>query len=214
MPALLRTLHVVSLGLWFGAVCFFTFAGVLILTAFQDVSRLEGPARPPWFPLPQVYEGPRPSPAFPEPLRLEQGSRAFGVAVGSLFTYYFGLQTACAVVALLTALGLRHTSGLRVLRVSVLGLGVLSVLAGWGIERWVDSLRVTRNEATDAALANPTPDTVQAADRARSAFGAAHGVSLLVNFLTLFLALGGLALAAHLPAPQPAPAIPEPVPVS
>src|SRR5260370_26157027 len=84
MLALLRTLHVLSLAIWLGSVVFFTIAGLLIFGAFEEVSRLPREQRPLWFPLPEVYDRDSPGEGFPEPLRLEQGNRAAGQAVGKI----------------------------------------------------------------------------------------------------------------------------------
>ena len=63
------------------------------------------------------------------------------------------------------------------------------------------NLRVPRNELTDAVLQSPAPTAgqVEKAREARATFGKWHGISLLVNFAALGLALLGTVLAAHLP---------------
>jgi hypothetical protein len=203
MLALLRTLHVLSLAVWLGAVVFFTLAGILMFAAFDDVARQPVDQRPSWFPVPAAYEREPPGEGFPEPLRREQGSRAFGVAVGSIFPVYFLLQTVCAGLAVLTALGLAwgRGGGLNTLRLIVCVLGLATVLGGWWLERGTEDLRGPRNELTDAVVQSPAPTAgqVEAAREARAAFGKWHGISLLVNFAALGLALLGTALAAHLP---------------
>jgi hypothetical protein len=204
MLSLYKTVHVLALGLWFGTVVFFTISGVLVFRAFEEVSREPGPERPAWFPLPDRYARDPPSDRFPDPLRLEQGSRAAGTAVGAIFPWYFRLQTICAVLALVTALSLGGAGTAQRARVVVLGLGLATVGLGWWLERVVHDLRTERNRATDAALRSGTPSSeqVRAAEEARAAFGRWHGYSLLVNFATLLLAGAALALAAHLPGAQ------------
>jgi hypothetical protein len=203
MLALVRTVHVLSLAVWLGSVVFFSVAGLLIFGAFEEVSRLPEKSRPSWFPVAPGYEKESPGPGFPEPLRLEQGSRAAGVAVGKVFPVYFALQAGCAALAFLTALALgRSGGGLSTGRKLVYLLGLASVLAGWGLEQRVAELRKPRNDLTDAVLAAPSPtdEQMEAARQARAEFGKWHGYSLLVNFATLGLALVGTALAANLPA--------------
>jgi hypothetical protein len=154
--------------------------------------------------LPSAFDQATPSPRFPDPIRLEQGSRIAGLAVGKLFPWYFAIQTACALVALGSGLVLarfaRPATRLETFRLVVLVLGLLSVLAGWGLERYVEELRVERNGTTDAVLQQPdsAAGMIAAAESARARFGAWHGVSLLVNFAALGLAGLGLALAGHL----------------
>ncbi len=206
MLALLRTLHVLSLAVWFGSVVFFTVSGALMFGAFEKVAGLprDEEPRPGWFPVPPAYQKEPPGDGFPNPTRLEQGSRAFGLAVGSIFPFYFLLQTVCAAVAAATALGLAggRAGKLGPARVVVCLLGLAAVLAGWGLERHVEQLRGPRNRLTEAVLTAPQPTSEQIVEarQARAAFGKWHGISLLVNFATLGLALVGTALAAHLPA--------------
>jgi hypothetical protein len=207
MLALLRTLHVLSLAVWLGSVVFFTVSGVLMSRAFEDLGHLADDDKPrsEWFPIPSDFNKPPPDEGLPASLRKEQGSRAFGVAVGAVFPFYFALQTVCAAVAVVTAAGLAWGRGgkLSTLRVVVCVLGLAAVLGGWGLERYVHQLREPRNDLTDAVLtARPgaTAEQIEKARQARAVFGKWHGISLLVNFTTLGLALAGTVLAAHLPA--------------
>jgi hypothetical protein len=203
MLALIRTLHVLSVALWFGTVAFFTIAGLLLFDAFREVSEKPAGERPLWLPVPAAFEKDLADPAFPRPIRLEQGSRAAGAAVSKIFPVYFLLQAVCAALAVLTAvLLLRHSHlWLGRLRLVVCFLGLASVLAGWWLEHVVSDLRVPRNERMDALLTatDASAELVQQARAARAAFGMWHGVSLLVNFATLGLALAAVCLAAHLP---------------
>jgi hypothetical protein len=192
MNALLRSLHVLAVALWFGSVVFFTLSGVLLFGAFADVSRDE--ERPEWFPLPAIYAGPSPGVGFPDPLRLEQGSRAAGVAVGRIFPAYYGLQAGCGAVALLTAIFLARSpeGGAHRLRVALALLGLLTVLGGWWLEGEVSRLRGPRNALTDEVLrmSSPPAEKVEEARKARATFGTWHGYSLVQNFATLGLAAG------------------------
>lgn len=201
MHPFLRLLHVLAVSLWFGSVAFFTLAGLLIFQAFQEVSSREGDARPLWLPLPQAFAQPAPE-GFPDPLRLEQGSRAAGTAVGKIFPVYYALQTGCGIVALLTAWLLARSGEGHRLRMLLSLLALLTAVGGWWLERRVEELRIPRNELTDRVLtaSAPSDELLAEARQARSAFGRWHGFSLMQNFVTLLLA-GGLTLL--LPGPSP-----------
>jgi acyl phosphate:glycerol-3-phosphate acyltransferase len=192
MLSLLRVTHVFAVALWFGSVAFFTVAGLLIFQSFRDVSALPADQRPPWLPLPEAFARESPD-GFPNPLRLEQGSRAAGVAVGGIFPVYYATQAGCGVVALLTALLLARGDEGRGdgVRLALCGLALATVLGGWRLERRVTELRVPRNELTDQALASPSPaGLIDEAREARAEFGRWHGYSLIQNFVTLVLVAG------------------------
>jgi acyl-phosphate glycerol 3-phosphate acyltransferase len=171
---LARVLHVLALGLWFGAGVFFTFFVALSLFAtFEGLAQ----NRPDWLPLPTSFTK-------------EQGTQLAGVAVGPIFPLYFALQGACGVVALLTAWGWARQSPERVHRIRfvVLALALALVLLGWPVVGKVSELRVARY-AADAAIA----------DAAETAFNTWHMVSLAMSMGAIALAGVGLALAARLP---------------
>src|SRR5687768_208924 len=154
MQPLLRALHSLSVALWFGTVAFFGVAALLIFGAFEDLSRQDAAERPLWLPLPSQYARASPE-GLPDPLRLEQGSRAAGAAVGAVFPVYYAVQAGCAVVALLTAALLARGGEGRWhrLRLALCALALLSVLGGWALERHVKGLQEARNERTDEVLA-------------------------------------------------------------
>jgi hypothetical protein len=208
MNGLLRTVHVLSVALWFGSVAFFTIAGVQIFQAYERESAKKMKAanpeekREPWFPVPAEYAKETPADSgLPDPLRKEQGSRAAGVAVGAIFPVYFALQAGCGALALLTAMILSLMQGGRLnkARTVVCVLALTAVLGGWELEQRVHDLRVVRSQKTDALLAAASPTTEQVAEvrAARQEFGRWHGISLLVNFATLALTLTATGLAAH-----------------
>jgi acyl phosphate:glycerol-3-phosphate acyltransferase len=202
MIALLRTMHVLSVALWFGAVAFFTVAGVLIFNAFERESLKKADERPAWFPTAELYDKePPPKSNFPDPLIKEQGSRAAGVAVSEIFPVYFMLQAGCGALAVLTALGLTLMQGgrLNAVRLVVCVLALAAALGGWWLERRVHDLRDVRSERTDAVLASASPsaEQIEEARAARADFGKWHGISLLVNFATLGLTLVAAGMAAH-----------------
>jgi hypothetical protein len=200
MLSLCKTFHVLAVALWFGSVAFFTFAPLLILQSFQQISSEK--ERPRWFPLPPEFERESPE-GFPKPLRLEQGSRAFGAAVGAVFPVYYGLQLGCGAVALLTSLCLlRPGEGRRHRwRIVVCVLALATAGVGWWLEREVHGLRSVRETTTDAVLIapSPTPEQLDAARTARAQFTTWHNYSLIQNFATLGLVTILTVLAAHLP---------------
>ena len=194
MNALLRSLHVLSVALWFGSAVFFTLMGLLLFQSFAEVSRLPAEERPAWLPASPVYDQPSPGPGFPDPLRLEQGSRAAGVAVARILPVYYALQTGCGVVALLTALllGRGAEGGAHGWRSGLAAVALLTALAGWWLEGEVSRLREPRNTLTDALLTTTSPPAqqVEEARLARAKFGTWHGYSLIQNFATLLLVTG------------------------
>jgi acyl-phosphate glycerol 3-phosphate acyltransferase len=179
LEMLARVLHVLALGLWFGAGVFFSFlAAPSLFATFEGMAG--GP--PAWLPL-------------PADLAREQGTRLAGAAVGPMFPLYFALQGACGLVAVVTALTwARQYPAARVhrWRFIVLTLAVVLVLLGWPLVGEVSDLRVARYAADTAT-----------ADAARAAFATWHTVSLLLNMATVALAGAGLALAAALPDRNP-----------
>jgi acyl phosphate:glycerol-3-phosphate acyltransferase len=206
MHTFTKIVHVMSLGLWFGTVIFFSFVvGLSLLATFEQLTA--NPQRPDWLPLPAGFDKPAPSPRFPTPLAKEQGSRLFGAAVSPLFVWYFGIQTVCAVLALATALPLSRAQPTRVnrIRTAVLALALLSLGVDWWLDWEVHSRRDARSKTSDAVLetlrdSSTVPETlVQAADSARADFGRWHGYSLLANFATILLVTVAMAMAAMLP---------------
>ncbi len=198
MNTLAKTLHLYAVGLWFGTLVFFTLAGALLFPTFEKLTTTERPA---WLPAPAEYQKPRPSEKFPEPLTKEQGSRLAGAAVGPLFPWYFGIQTVCALVALVTALAWVGRGGVHRLRAAVLAVALIAVGVGWWLDHVVEGLRGPRYQFTDAVLHSPNPSAadIAKAEAARAEFATWHGYSLVDNFVTLLLVAVALALAARLP---------------
>lgn len=179
MLAIGRSLHVLSLGLWFGSGFFFSFVAALLL--FQTFEHLAATpeGRPDW---------------LPEAMTKEQGTRLAGIAVGPMFPWYFAIQGICAAIAFATALPwafARPRRKLDLLRLVILLLALGGIGVGERVAEHVSSLRMDRY-STDPAVAEP----------ARAAFGAWHGYSLLLNLGTLALSGIALGMAAHLP-PRP-----------
>ena len=197
MLQLTKTLHVLALGLWFGMAVFFTF--VVAFSLFGSFENLaQQPKRESWFQQPRLYRDVMDEINAPK----EQGTRAAGYAIGPLFLWYFTLQGACGFIALATALPwTKREPEARVhrWRVGLLLAGIVCVLIGWPLERKVSELRVPRNGATEAFLAEPNNVNKKAEmHEARTAFGRWHLASVLVNLLTIVCVTGAMALAGNL----------------
>jgi hypothetical protein len=204
MFPLTRIVHVLAVGLWFGAGLFFTFVvGLSLFDTFERLTAKPAADRPFWLPVPSELEKSRPSERFPEPLRKEQGSRIAGVGVGPMFLPYYGLQIACGVLGLLTALAwFGAAGGGHKLRVAVLLLALGGAGAGWWLDEQVEALREKRGQASDIVLKSdaPSAEQVSAANEARANFGTWHTYSLFANFGTLGLVTVAMGMAAFLPA--------------
>jgi acyl-phosphate glycerol 3-phosphate acyltransferase len=205
-----KTVHVLALGLWFGSVVYFTFfVGLSLFATFEAATAVDKDARPYWLPVsPQLDQKTPQNTRFPDPLRKEQGSRIFGMAVGPMFVPYFTLQAICGLLALGTAAGWSGRAGrVHRLRSWLLLIALVSVGLSFWLNHEVNVRRDVRAETSDAVLlALPTvaDSLVRAADSARADFNRWHGYSLLVNFITLALVAVSMALAAQLPAAEEA----------
>lgn len=204
MAGLLRTLHVLSLGLCLGTLVFFTLMGIVLFSTWERISAMPAKDRPLWLPVPEVLEKARASEKFPDPLRKEQGSRIAGAVVGPLFPWYYGIQVATLGIATITAISWIGQRRIGRLRILVLGVALFGGLAGMALEQKVEDLRVPRNHLSDQVILSPAPgpDLIHQAEAARATFGMWHGISLLLNFLTLGLTILGMILAASLPSPN------------
>jgi hypothetical protein len=132
--------------------------------------------------------------------------RAAGLAVGAVFGWYFGLQAACAVLALVTALSwawpAAGRAGVHKARAVVLAVALVAVGVGWWLDEEVEHRRVVRSEATDIVLKDSAPvaEHIRIAEEARANFGLWHFYSLMANFVTVGLVTAAMVLAAWLPA--------------
>jgi acyl-phosphate glycerol 3-phosphate acyltransferase len=197
-----KTVHVLAVGLWFGSAVFFTVTGLVVFGTFEEITAKPAADRPSWLPLPAVYDQPSPSPRIPD-LRKEQGARVAGAVVGPLFPIYFGLQTICGAVALVTALGwMKMTGAASRARVILLCAALACVAGGWLLEWKVSDLRVPRDQKTDELLTAPAPsaDQITAAETARRVFVQWHLASVLLNLVTTMLVTVVMGLVAWLPA--------------
>jgi acyl-phosphate glycerol 3-phosphate acyltransferase len=178
---LLRVLHLVAIGMWFGGAFFFNFlAAPAIFRSFEEVVRSAPSDRTAYLPLV--------SPEASEEQKKALASALAGSAVGPIFPLYFALQTTCAALALLTALSWWNAGGIHRWRVIVIGIAAAGVLIGWPLSEYVSELRLARFS-----------DDPQTARAAQSAFGIWHGYSLLLSLVTTALAGVCFVLAAWLP---------------
>lgn len=202
-----KVLHVLAMGLWFGMALFFTFVvGFALFGTFDKVAERPAEKRPLWLPMPEEYNRERPeslAKVLPEPLRKDQGSRAAGHAITPLFDWYFILQKVCAAIAVATALGWswsRFPQKIHRNRTLVLGVALITVGIGWWLEHKVSDLRVKRNAVTEAWLTSESSEgDEKSVETARSDFGMWHGISVIVNLLTVLLVTIGMVLTAFLP---------------
>jgi acyl-phosphate glycerol 3-phosphate acyltransferase len=200
MLTVTKIIHLFALSIWFGSVVFFTFfVGLTLFDAYQKLGKQTND-RPAWFPLPADFT--RADAQLDGPT--EQGTRAAGYAVGQLFGPYYLLQLVCGVLVVATALSWSASVPGRVhgIRALVVILALATVLAGWALEWHVSTLRGPRDAAV-AAFLHSSPADVDAARAAalaaKSQFGMWHGISLLVNFLTLGLVGAAMVMAVALP---------------
>ena len=179
---LARAIHVVSLGLWFGAMVMFN----LIVAPTQFFEAF--PAVVESAPSDRTANLPLAPDATPEQKK-DLAAALAGSAVGPVFPKFFKLQAACAALALITALGWWNRPGrIHKWRVLYVGLAALTVAIGWPLSVEVSALRVERFD-TDSAVATA----------ARDAFAEWHLVSLLLSLVTVVLVGVALAMAAKMP---------------
>jgi acyl-phosphate glycerol 3-phosphate acyltransferase len=178
---LLRVLHLLAVGMWFGGAVFFNFlAAPAIFRSFDEVVRSAPSDRTAYLPLLPV--------GATEEQKRALSSALAGSAVGPIFPLYFAMQALCVTLALLTALSWWHCGRLHRWRVIVISISAIAVLISWQLSEYVSELRLARF--------SDDPATAQAA---RSAFGMWHGYSLLMSWATTALAGGCLVLSAWLP---------------
>jgi hypothetical protein len=185
---IVRGLHILALGLWFGGAAFFNFgAATAIFASFKEVVYAGRSDR-------TAGETIIPADASDE-RKNALASALAGAAVGPVFPRYFAMQAVCGAVALLTAFSWWRFGRVHQVRVVVVALALTTVLIGWPISDEVSALRALRFSPDEAVKS-----------AAKAAFGQWHLVSLLLSFVTVTLAGAALALAAKLPcetAPDP-----------
>jgi len=184
-PTVLKSAHVLALGLWVGGAAFFNF--VVAPTVFETFKHV-------------VEAGPSDRTAY-QPIgragadaddKKALASALAGAAVGPVFPRYYLWQIVCGAVALLTAAAWWRLGGVHRWRVVLVGLAVVTVAAGWPLSEAVTNLRVQRYD--------PDPAVRSAAT---AAFGPWHLYSLGLSTVTVLLGGASLTLAAKLPADEP-----------
>jgi len=191
---LLKALHVLALGLWFGGTGFFSFVVTPTQNAtFKEVVRTAPSDRTAHLPLVP--------PGADERTKDDLASALFGAAAGPVFPKFFAVQAVCGGIGLITALAWWNAAPGRAVhraRVVVIGLALLTLAAGWPVWDYLTEVRPRRYDADPAV-----------AEAARATFASWHFVSLGLSGVTTLLAGAGLALAARMPAgpsDQPRPA--------
>ena len=183
-PTLLKSIHLLALGLWFGGAAFFNFGtATSIFASFKEVVANSPSDRTAHLDIVPV--------GTTEERQGELASALAGSAVGPVFPRYFVMQVVCAIVALATAIVWWRTDpgvSQHRQRVLILLLGLLSLAVAWPISNHVSSLRLERF--------NPNREI---AESAVAAFATWHLVSLALSFVTIFLAGLALCYASRLP---------------
>jgi hypothetical protein len=121
-----------------------------------------------------------------------------------MFPWYYGIGTVCGLIALVTALSWASLPGkVHRLRIVVIVGALVTVGLGWYLEYKVEALREVRSATSDEALraAQPSPDSIQAANDARKDFGRWHFYSLMANLLTVVLVTIAMGCTTLLPVP-------------
>lgn len=178
-----RGLHVLALGLWFGGAAFFNFGTApAVFASFKEVVANSPSDRTAGVPIVPATASDKEKDALANALA--------GSAVGPVFPRYFAMQLVCGVVALVTALSWWKLGGVHRWRGIVVVAALVSVAIGSPISDEVSRLRPLRFVSDEAA-----------ANAARAAFAAWHLASLALSFVTVCLAGVALALAAKLPGP-------------
>jgi len=179
--SLLRVLHVLAVGFWFGGAAFFNFVvAPSLFRSYADVVNTAPSDRTAYQPL-GLPE------ATPE-IRNQLALALAGAGVGPIFPKYFLMMTLCGVTAFITALAWRSEGRLHYRRAVVAFVALATVLAGWPLSNMVAELRMLRFDP-DRAIANT----------AKADFALTHLVSLGLSTLTVLLAGVLLILAAWLP---------------
>ncbi|HEY3789931.1 MAG TPA: glycerol-3-phosphate 1-O-acyltransferase PlsY [Urbifossiella sp.] len=183
---LVRSLHLLALGLWFGGAAFFNFvAAVPIFESFKQVVQ-ESPSDRTAF-VDITNDIPKDNSEKAVEQRKALASALAGAAVGPIFPRYFALQAVCGAIALATA-GSWLKGGRRIDRgrFYLIAVALLLVAVAWPISNMVSELRPQRFDPARAAAAS-------------AAFSTWHLVSLILSAITTCLAGVALALAANLP---------------
>lgn len=178
---LLRMLHLLAVGFWFGSGTFFVFvATVPIFDSFAEVVKTQPNSRTANVQI--VPDG------TSDQRRAQLASGLAGAAVGPVFPRFFLLSAICAWVALWTAYAWKRRAVGR-WRFWLCAVASVGVAIGWPLSITVSELRLQRF-AEDTVLAQA----------AATAFGPWHVASLFLSMAVSLLTGVILILAAKLPA--------------
>lgn len=171
MLIFIKSIHLLALSVWSGAVVFFAF--FVALPTIDSMKKLAQTAGN-WLGLSTE----------------QQGTRLAGEFLDVVFARYFPFQCVCGLLAFLTSLWWWNTPGwlgkLRVIVVAAaLGCAVVNLMV---LAPRVHELRAERY-SSDA----------QVVEKANAAFGPAHTASLLVDLAGLLCILMALVLILWLP---------------
>ena len=203
---MLKIIHVLAVGLWFGAGTFFTFVvGLSLFDTFEKETIKPADERPYWLPVPPALEKAAAESEIPRPASQGAGQPHRRRRRRADVSPYYILQVACGVLGMVTGLVWLGRGGVHRWRVVVL------VLALAGAGRWLVAGRGGRGvcarsapTTSDVVLmsAAPSAEQVDAAEAARAKFGTWHTYSLFANFGTLALVTAAMAMAAVPAAPR------------
>ncbi len=200
LSAMVRILHIGSMGAWVGIGWFFTLViGLGIFATFSDLTSLPDNQRPWWLPVPVIFDQAPPSSQFPDPLRKEQGSLLAGQAVSAVFPTYYEVQVWLALASLLTAVVWQKQGRMHRIRVQIIGVGLLLVICGWAFQKQLTQMRLAKTDSLHKALLSKETHPIQEAGLQRAKFNHLHGFSILLNLVTLIVATAGLGFAGFLP---------------
>lgn len=185
---IVRSLHILALGLWFGGAGFFNFVSApLIFQSFDAVAKGGPSDRTAHIDITKGIEAKTPEEA--ESKKDSLGKALAGAAVGPIFPLYFTLQTVCCAIALGTAQTWRkHPGRVNRLRVTFLTAAMFVVAVSIPVGNHVSELRLLRFDPSSAIAEQATVD-----------FRSWHLVSLMLSFVTVVMAGIALAMAAKLP---------------
>lgn len=170
--AICKVVHIVSLALWGGGTLFFSF-----FTAPRIFGHLRDhlPANPP----PGV-----------QGITTEIGRRLAGDAVGSIFPVYFGWQVLVGVLAAASGLMLAYSGG-RLERIRCgLAAAALAIVILHVATVYPRSVQILEK----SYQAQTAGDSAEA-EQLRQTFGMWHGISQVLNLLTIVLVLAAVVCA-------------------
>ena len=184
---IVRGLHIVALGLWFGGAGFFNFViAPMLFISFDYVVKDSPSDRTAHVDINKGIEG------KPDEVAAKKDALAkslAGAAVGPIFPLYFTLQAASCAIALATSLSWRRCPGkVNRIRVWLLSVALLVIAFSFAIGNYVAKLRMLRFNEDSTISESFNGD-----------FKQMHFISLGLSFVTVGMGGVALAMAAKLP---------------